>query len=119
MNDNPLIVIAFFALMIALLFGILFPVSLLDAPTNIEPGDGIVVLSGQTILADGQPCQENRAGFVSLTSPEGKQSWYKLPTWFFPTHRMISVIYTDGTIEWVRDSLVVIPSAEYQLCPSR
>ncbi len=117
-SDIPATLISI-VLAIFILLMILLPLDLSEAPKTIQPGDKITVLSGNTVILDGKPCQENKAGFVSLTSPEGKQQWHKLPRWFFPSYKLISVIYPDGTIEWVKESLVVKPSQELLLCPPK
>ena len=116
---DTLCFVAILLLVSGLLVEAMLLASMADTPPIVEPGDEIVVLSGQTIVLDGRPCQENRQGFISFTSPEGTQSWHKSSSWFFPTHRLISIIYSDGNTEWVKDSLVVIPTAELQLCPSQ
>ena len=73
-SDIPATLISI-VLAIFVLLMILLPLDLSEAPKTIQPGDQITVLSGNTVILDGKPCQENKAGFVSLTSPEGKQQW--------------------------------------------
>jgi len=120
MKDNLLFAgVIFLAISVAVWFLLMMGFS--KPPADIQPGDEIVVLSGITVLnEDGQPCQLNWAGFVSPTSPEGTQSWYKPSSWIFPTHQTISVIFSvDETTKWVASNLVVKPSPELLLCPSQ
>jgi len=109
--EDPLKAILVIITAIVIVFGILLPVELSDAPRDLKPGDEIFVLTGQTVLEDGKVCQQYYHAQISPTSPENKQTWHRLSTLLFPTHRMLSVIFDTGKIQWINDSLVV--KAEY------
>lgn len=81
-----------------------------STPSKLSPGDRVAVLSGKTLIQNNQPCQENKLGFIAFSGPDNKYNWFKASTWFFPTYRLIAVIYNDGKTEWVNEnSIAKIP----------
>ncbi|EKD79809.1 MAG: hypothetical protein ACD_40C00291G0006 [uncultured bacterium] len=88
-------------------------------PKDFKPGDSVLILTGQTIIQDGKPCQENKAGFISPTSKTGRNKWYAPDHLLWPTKQLISIIFTDGTIKWQYKEVVVKSPADAALllCP--
>lgn len=113
--NNFLVTIPSIIVGIVLLLIILLPMELSSTP-DIKPGEEIAVLSGKTILIDGKPCQENTRGWVAFSGPEGELAWHKLPRLLWPTYRLISVIYHDGSVEWVPQDYIVRPDLDLDLC---
>lgn len=117
----------FFYLSVALLaiFLAVFTVSLIllsnlsDKPENLKPGDPVAILTGQTIMVEGQPCQENTLGFVSPTGPNKEKYWHKANRFILPFQRLVSVINMEGIVSWQVDYHVVkLPATPDQLiCP--
>lgn len=89
-------------------------------PTDLKPGNAIFVLTGNTVIQEGKPCQENKAGFISPTSPNGSNNWALPERLFWPTSQDYSVILMDGTIKWQNEYIVVKSPADPKLllCPT-
>ncbi|HCQ31755.1 TPA: hypothetical protein DIU27_05280 [Candidatus Collierbacteria bacterium] len=112
---NTLAVIA-----IIVTFGLFFQFFAWTGPAILKPGDEIAVMTGKTVILDGQPCAENNHGYVSPTGPEGTLGWYKPERLIFPLFDKISVIYADGKTEWVTSKYIVKLPADHDrfLCPA-
>ncbi len=117
-NSLAAIVCTIFAIAILSGFSLLGKFS--TEPTDLKPGDPVYLLSGQTVIQAGRPCQENQAGFISPTSKEASRIWYKAERLFWPTNRLVSVILSDGSIGWYLDFAVVKSPADpaLLLCPA-
>lgn len=85
------------------------------APDGYKPGDAVYILTGKTIMQDGQPCRENKPGFVSPTSPESGNYWFVPSRLFLPTSTMISIIYPNGNLEWQDENNIVKSPADPSL----
>lgn len=87
---------------------------------RMSPGDPVVVLTGQTVIYHGTPCQIGNPGFISPTDPENKLRWSRAERFFFPLHAEVAVIYSDShTVEWAKTANIVkLPADPSELiCP--
>jgi len=91
-----------------------FLAAAVSAPSNLEPGDPVVVLTGKTVIVDGAACPESRPGFIAYTNPEGGLNWYRPNRVLFP-YQEIAVVYPDGTV-WVNYSYIQKPGSVYKPC---
>lgn len=91
-----------------------------SAPSNLAPGDQVVLLTGQTVIQDGKPCQQSIPGFISPTGPDNENNWHKAERILFPFDEIVSFINEEGVISWEKESLIVkIPADdEILLCPT-
>lgn len=91
-----------------------------SAPTDLAPGDQVVLLTGQTVIQDGKPCQQSIPGFISPTGPDNENSWHKAERILFPLDEIVSFINEEGAISWEKENLIVKTPADEEilLCPA-